>query len=151
MPLVAHPKHDVESVIYELALMSDMKLMVEGFIGFATDFLKEYDDGGNLGLAPGIFNQDALENFFGCIRSRGRSNSNPTVQSYAHRRQKKGDGGKQPGVVRKYDATMGGHASRSSGVNTAAVATVDKRARPPAPVDLARILSFLTFVFIVCV
>ena len=35
-----------------------------------------------------LHDQDALDYSFGCIRSRGRSNNNPTVQLYAHRVQK---------------------------------------------------------------
>ena len=61
----------------------DMQMMVEGFIGYATDFFEVYKGPGEA-LAPGLFNQDALENFFGCIRARGCQNTNPDEAQYGY-------------------------------------------------------------------
>jgi hypothetical protein len=85
---VAHPEYDVELIIYELALMLDMTLMVEGFIGYAEDFLRLYDKNGDLGISPCLFNQDVLENFFGQVRSRMRAHTNPSQLQYGYAVQK---------------------------------------------------------------
>jgi hypothetical protein len=65
----------------------DMQLMVEGFIGYAEDYYRVYDSP-DLSLAPGMFNQDSVENFFGRIRAcaGGKTgNTNPTEYQYAQR------------------------------------------------------------------
>ena len=60
-----------------------IKHWIETIEGFKELWKKMKHIGYKL-LAPRHVNQDALENFFGCIRLQGDRNNNPTCNSYQH-------------------------------------------------------------------
>ena len=57
-------------------------LATNGFIELCKEFLRHYPDNY---LIPRKISQDALENFFGIIRSQGTANTNPILAEYEAR------------------------------------------------------------------
>ena len=73
----------------------DLEMLVHGWIGFFRDFFDAYRDEGDAvgwkffkgcdGVPGRRLNQDALESFFGNVRSRGRQHTNPSVLEFLQR------------------------------------------------------------------